>query len=179
MSTAPSRQRRSPASSKVYVLAALTLLTGCRRNFFTAHGQVGTDGAAFGQWAATPMGCSRDPTDALSDSQTRTVATFVWESPADHDSRYNGNNDPPAPDAPMQLNVLRTDGGGYNVRLKTLFTDGQLITPEDCSTLKIETREQGPGFPGGRSSLAGSVSLECRVKKSRVWADFTFERCEY
>ncbi len=160
-------------------LAALVLLSGCHRNFFAAKGTFASIGPAFGEWNRTPMGCSRDPKDALPDAQTRTLATFVWENPADHDSRYNGNNDPPAPDQPMQLNVLRADGGGYDLRLKTLFTGGWLITAKDCSKLQIETHEQGPAFVGGRSSLAGSVVAECSVKQSRVWADFTFERCEY
>ena len=170
--------RRCSAWNKSGLLL-LTLLTGCHRHFFSARGQIGSDGPAFGHWTRGLMGCSRDPKDALPDAQTRTVATFIWEHPLDHDPQYNGFHDPPAPDVPMQFNVLRADSGGYDLRLQTFFTDGTLITAKDCSKLQVETHEQGPAMPGGRPSLAGSVVAECRVKESRMWADFSFERCEY
>ncbi len=83
------------------------------------------------------------------------------------------------PDAPDQLNLLRAPEGGYNLRLQTVETSGWLIRPQDCTRLDIETHEQGPAFPGGRSSLAGTVHFSCTAKQSHLWADFTFSRCEY
>jgi hypothetical protein len=155
-------------------------MLGCHRNFFTAHsGYVATSGPAFGTWSSTPQGCSRDPKDALPDAQSRTAATFFWEDPADHNPMLRDHKLPHVPDAPDQFNLLHTPAGGYQVRLKTLQTDGTLIGPEDCTTFEVETHEQPPGFPAGRPTLGGTVNLECHVKGSEVEAHFTFDHCDY
>lgn len=164
----------------------LLSLAGCSRNFFTATGQVGTDGPsptlegpAFGAWSSTPQGCSRDPMDAQPDSSTSTVASFFWKNPAIDNIMLRDNRMAHTPDAPEELNLLRAADGGLSVRIKTVKSRGWLLRPQDCTRLEVETREEGPAFVGGRSSLGGTVHFSCSAKGSRVWGDFTFSRCEY
>ena len=159
-------------------LLILLALLGCHRGLFNAKGQVGTDGPAFGTWASPPQGCSRDPMDGLPDSQTSTLATFFWEDPADHNIMLRDHHMDVVPDAAQQLNLIRVPGG-YSVRIKTVQTAGTLLTAKDCSTFKIDTHEQPAGFAGGRPALGGEVHLECSYQQSRVFANFTFDRCDF
>ena len=170
----------------VAALALLFALTGCSRNFFHATGQVGTDGPsptlegpAFGSWASTPQGCSRDPIDAQPDSRTATIASFFWKNPAIDNIMLRDHRMAHTPDAPDEINLLRDPAGGYDVRIKTVKTGGWLLRPQDCTRMDIDTHEQGPAFAGGRSSLGGTVHFSCSAKQSHVWGDFTFSRCEY
>lgn len=156
----------------------LLLSGGCERHFFRAHGKLASEGGSFGDWASTPQGCSRDPSDGRPDGESATVASFFWENPAARDAKLRENFGRDAPDAPFRLDMLR-DGGGFAGRLQTVKTPGTLLDRTNCVAVRLEGRDQAAAYQAGRPTLSGVLTLDCRVRGSHITAQIQFDHCEY
>ena len=155
----------------------LASLTGCNRLVFSAHGTVASDGGALGRWDAKPQGCSRDPQDNLPIGQTSSLFTLLWEDPASHDPARE-QHESIAPDAPMRLDLARTNSG-FSATLNTVKTHGTILDASNCSVFRTDIQEHNPDIREGKPSLAGHLQMDCRAHASHLTADVTFTRCEY
>ena len=158
--------------------AVLWPLTGCEHHFFRVEGTIASEGGALGTWRSTPKGCSRDPVDGLPEDQSSTMAAFLWDDTLARDPRYQTHS-PGASDFPGRLEISRTSSG-FAGTLETQKPVGSTsLDATVCSTLQLTSRDGKPIIKGGKPTLEGTLTLDCRVSGSHLTGELRFSGCEY
>ena len=158
---------------------SVCLLSGCSRGLFKAQGTVASEGGTFNTWAQAPHGCTREPWDGRPIGQTRSIATFLWEDTNSHGyfpadvrrARYS--------DRPIRLDLGYAPDGSVVGILNTIKVEGTGLDHSNCTTLNVTKHEQPRTYREGESALAGTLTMDCRVKGSHLTANVSFQHCEY
>jgi hypothetical protein len=154
----------------------LVAVPGCEHHFFRARGAIGSQGGGLGTWRSTPIGCSRDPLPGLP-PQSQTVATLLWQDPAQFDP-WHDQHRATAPNAPLRLELSRGNGG-VTANLDTVRVEGVHLDETTCPVLRLTTAEGNPAIQSGRPTLGGELTLDCRVRESRITGTVHFSGCEF
>jgi hypothetical protein len=162
---------------------ALLAATGCQHHFFKAHGSLVSDGGQLGTWRTRPEGCMRDPMPPPAVGQYRTVATLLWNDSLTRD-HWLMEHSPDLGNMPGRVELWqRTDAphqGEFAGRMEMQKPIGSVdLNPSTCSILKAKTSEGKPVIEGGRSTLQGTVDLDCMIGDSHVKGEVEFSGCEY
>ena len=162
-------------------MLALLCLTGCDRHFFHATGALTSDGAGkLDAFSERPKGCTREPWDGLTRDRTNSILTLLWEDNNSHGFAPTDIHRPLYGDRPIRMDIGRApDGSGLTGILNTVKLKGLGLDAKSCRTFQIGTHEQPAAYPEGQPALAGTLTLDCTVRGSRLTADVGFERCEY
>ncbi|WP_419805184.1 hypothetical protein [Terriglobus sp.] len=164
-------------------LLATTVLSGCGPQFFSAKGDVSSDGGALRAWSRKPISCSRGVITGEPDK----IVTFRFDLPPGFKPGRPGNQN-----APEELAFAKS-GSGTIGSLKvfaevkqpgspasfTQTTDGFMLDSSTCKTLTLDREEQGRGFGDSEKPLKGHLVLDCNVLGSHVTSDMTFKQCTF
>lgn len=156
----------------------MLLLGGCEKHYFRSDGTISSSGGELAAWKRPLQGCSPDPLDGLPVGSSSTLFTLYWDNPVERDVLHVRRVKPPQ-NLLEELEILRDNKGLRGVMKTAKLTSDPVLDASDCTTFKATTKPGPPVIEGGRSTVEGTLELDCRVAGSHVTAAVRFTGCEY
>jgi len=166
---------------KPLLLAGMAVLLssamGCEHHFFRTEGAIASDGGPLGSWESAPLGCIRSPAAGPRAGRSATIATFLWDDKFGRDVFYQTHS-PGATNFPARLEIAQTASGLTGILETQKPVTSTPLNATVCGTLRMTTHDGKPVIKGGKPTLEGTLTLDCRVEGSHLSGELRFSGCE-